>query len=200
MKKKARQTCLEKFGVPNAAQSSVLNQKRIKNMLVKYGVRHACELPHVKKSAHTPEALLKQHKTKCKNGTYKKSHLEIEFGSALQALTTCVKQVWLTPGGSIDFYLPDVNCYVQFDGIHWHGLDNRILGNTKHDRIIARKFQVDRELDASIQERRLIRITDIWYKTNRIDAANIVMTCAQNTSWKGVRFFGEHYEKLRLAC
>lgn len=102
---------------------------------------------------------------------------------------------------SIDFYLPEFTCYIQFDGVSWHGLNDRRSQNAKYNRIVTQKFKTDRALDTltPLCNLRLIRVTDLWYKAHRSEAATVVRDLAQDTTWVGVRYVGEHFDFLRSA-
>lgn len=74
---------------------------------------------------------------------------------------------------NIDFYIPEIDTYVQFDGAYWHGLDRPIdqIKNSasKRDQSIYAKWLLDREQDAWFSENRkcLIRITDVEFRKSR---------------------------------
>lgn len=78
-------------------------------------------------------------------------------------------QKWVN-GWPIDFYIPSIDTYVQFDGVYWHGLDRPIevirASNLVRDKAIVKKWETDRVQDAWFTSNglRLIRVTDVQFK------------------------------------
>jgi len=107
-----------------------------------------------------------------RNGTYKKSTPEDALHELLVVKFGHVDRQVAIPGKRwlIDFYVPSIDTYVQFDGAYWHGLDRPIElvaeGRTPRDVQIYRKWLADREQDAWFQQQnmRLVRITDVEYR------------------------------------
>jgi len=75
----------------------------------------------------------------------------------------------------IDFWLVDLDVYVQFDGVYWHGLDRPIdeiaLGTNSHDQEIVQRWHNDRVQDSWFKSKnlKLVRITDIEFDTLPFD-------------------------------
>lgn len=73
---------------------------------------------------------------------------------------------------NIDMYVHNLNVYVQFDGVYWHGLDRPIdvirSSKSSRDKTIYKKWQSDRQQDVWFQNqnKKLIRITDIDFKND----------------------------------
>ena len=118
-----------------------------------------------RKSSDYSEAYVKAHKTKKENGTYKTSIHEEKIYYLLSELYSSVNRQVNIPGTrwAIDFYVADIDRYIQVDGVYWHGLDRPIEviaeGKTKQDAVIYRKWSTDRKQDEHFGNR-LIRITD----------------------------------------
>lgn len=98
------------------------------------------------------------------------SRIERRFGDDLcKAFPDVAAQVWINDK-CVDFYVPSIDTYVQFDGVYWHGLDRPIdiiaEGRTARDVQIYKKWLSDREQDAWFlaQGMRLARFTDAEYK------------------------------------
>ena len=194
-------TCRAKFGTDFAAQNAGIKEKIKNNILEKYGVEYNCLTPNAVAHRNSTEAVYKQHLTKVRNGTYNKSHLEIELFEAINSLLPAISQIWLKGKFSIDIYVPNCKCMVQLDGIHWHCLDKDPNFEPKsiHETNIKKKFGRDRILDKYIIDNsmRLIHITDEFYKINRKLATDIVLNLLQS-DWTGVKYLGEHYKKFGL--
>jgi len=73
---------------------------------------------------------------------------------------------------NIDFFIPEIQTYVQFDGVYWHGLDRPIEeiqeSSSKRDKAIYRKWLIDQEQNVWFvaNQKRLIRITDVEWADN----------------------------------
>ena len=97
---------------------------------------------------------------------------------------------------------PEYNCLIQFDGVHWHKLDKPINFESisKHEKTIEKKFLKDRIFDKYIIETsmRLIRITDLFYKKDKIKAVNNILNMLYN-KWTGVKYLGSHYQLIGLS-
>lgn len=146
-----------------------------------YGVSHVSQRPEHKLRANSPEACAKRHETMKRNGTYHKSKPEdllytmlCEMFSAVQRQVAVVANAhW-----SIDFYITDIDTYVQFDGEYWHGLDRPIEAiaerKTKRDANIHNKWLTDRTQDTwfAANSKRLVRITDKEFRALGIAVLN----------------------------
>jgi len=67
---------------------------------------------------------------------------------------------------------------------------------THHDRVIASKFDLDRELDKIVCKngQRLIRITDRCYRYRRDEMTEKVADLVGDNTWTGVKYIGELFE------
>lgn len=185
--KKSKETCMEKYGVPHNAmrpeiqkishnENSVekmknqlrnkdhteMKQKMRKTVFEKYGVDHIMQADFAKE---------KRFSSLKKNGTIRISKKEYEFKNLLmEEFDKVVHQVFLQ-GFSIDFYIEDIETYVQFDGVYWHGLDRPIStissSSKRIDKIIYSKWANDRKLDdlCSRLMIKLYRVTDVDFAT-----------------------------------
>lgn len=198
VREKVKQTNLARYGVEFSAQSDTIKSRTQSTMLMRYGVPLATDLPQFKRAQNTATARRKSHATKCRNGSYRRSRVEIDLGDALSTVTVVKCQDFIRPKFSVDFYLPRFACYLQLDGVFWHGLDGTTINGTCR-RIVDGKYRIDRELDSkTIESRiRLIRVTDVWYKENRNDAVQVLLELLQQKDWVGVRYFGAHFDHLR---
>lgn len=129
----------------------------------------------------TPEAknarIEKQLTSVMKNGTMSSKGEDVLFELLKTQYPETKRFIWFHPSqtGSknlwnIDFFIPEIKTYVQFDGVYWHGLDRPIEiireSNSKRDKTIYKKWSTDHEQDAWFEKtnRRLIRVTDIDFK------------------------------------
>ena len=68
---------------------------------------------------------------------------------------------------------------------------------THHDRVIAGKFDLDRELDQIVCKsgQRLIRITDRCYRYRQDEMTKKVADLVDDDTWTGVKYIGKLFEK-----
>ncbi len=136
-------TCLEKFGGTAPMHSQVVKEKAVKTIIDKYGT-HFSNVEEIKEKKRTTclekygvssysktdefksridwdDINKRGYKTRKKNGRSPISKIEKKFGDFLiQNFGAVDAQVeinnWL-----IDFFIPSLETYVQFDGDYWHG-------------------------------------------------------------------------------
>lgn len=193
---------LQRYGASNSMHVESIKEKQKKTIREKYGVDFVCQIPHVYALAHSHESRIKAHETKVKNQTYKKSWVEVELFMRLAMHVKLDQQIRLDRHYSIDMFDVEGKTYLQFDGVHWHGLDKECLAsNNRHEKIIYNKFYRDRELDKYVidQKLRLIRITDVHYKMDKERAVNTILKLFRDISWNGVTFLGEDFVKHGLS-
>lgn len=88
-----------------------------------------------------------------------------KYGVWIHKSQTGSKQMW-----NIDLYVPQIDTYVQFDGVYWHGLDRPIElikeSSRQRDKVIYKKWLIDRAQDEwfAKMSKRLVRITDVEFK------------------------------------
>jgi len=119
--------------------------------------------------------------TLIKNGnTCKRSFLEVKlYGLILELYPQAQHSIWMHKSKTghdktwnIDIYIPEIDTYVQFDGIYWHGLDRSIdvIANSEspRDKIIYHKWKEDRAQDEwfKSQGKRLVHIFENDFKSD----------------------------------
>jgi very-short-patch-repair endonuclease len=150
----------------SAATTPEAIAKRRATIKERFGVESVLALPEIHALANTPEKCRQRHLTMKANGTYFTSKPEEALYQYLVARFQHVERQVVVNQWPIDFYVVDIDAYVQLDGAYWHGLDRPIEEiaqfKTPRDRTILRKFQIDREQDEWFRstDRRLLRITD----------------------------------------
>ncbi len=102
-------------------------EKRKITCIQRFGVDHPMRSAQVKDKFPFKEVWLKSHYTKKKNGTYIQSKSEKKFHAWLIKIfgKENVKTGVVVNGWSIDFQIKiqEFECYIQYDGVYWHGLD-----------------------------------------------------------------------------
>ena len=114
VKEKIKGTCLDKYGVENPAQSKEIQDKIKSTCLDKYGVEYSLQAEEVRN---------KGYETAKKNKSFVKSNEEENFFKYLKFFDSNTKKHLRHPllKHIIDFYMPEYDLWVQFDGAYWHG-------------------------------------------------------------------------------
>lgn len=184
VKQRMRETVLRRYGVDSFSKHKSFNEKRIKTCMKKWGVDHNMKSLVIWK---------KNHESRKKNGSFARSKIESIFIDDLRKIFgKIVKDQIVIDAGNrrwvIDAYLSNLDVYVQFDGVYWHGLDRPIEhireSKKKQDASIYRAWLRDREQDKWFVEngKRLIRITDRQYK---MMTAEMIETLIRSNSVDG---------------
>lgn len=92
----------------------------------------------------------------------------------------------------IDMYVPECDCYVQLDGVYWHGLDERL----DRPNAIIRKMRKDMLLNGmfigSKAGPKLFRITDRqWIYLETSETREAVIDCIKNANPGLTEFNGD---------
>ncbi len=95
-------------------------------------------------------------------------------------------------GQRIDMYVPEYDCYVQLDGVYWHGLDERL----DRPNAIIRKMRKDMLLNGMFIGAKvgpkLFRITDKqWICLEASAAREVVIGCIKNANPGLTEFNGD---------
>ena len=168
VKEKRLTTNLERYG---AAALITITDIRKKFMLAKHGVEFASQSPAFKAKCRATclERYGVEHWSKTEEGREKSrrciqnrpfmmvSKKEIEFLSVLNSIYSDVQHQYRINGWYIDFYVPQLDLFIQYDGVYWHGLDGRI------NEAIKSRMLIDQQQNDwfRLNKRTLIRITEI---------------------------------------
>ncbi len=169
---KRRQTSLAHYGVDHPFQAAEVREKSKVTWLKRYGVSNPASSPVIKAKIDQQALHAKGHATRKANGTYARSKIEDRFYVELCTYFGCdnVERQARVNNWSIDFYVKSIDTYIQFDGVHWHGLDRPIEeikeSNAAVDRVIASTNDRDIKQNAwfAANDMRLVRITDMQFK------------------------------------
>ena len=181
----------EKYGVPYAMQSEelskkcietfkrnhdtpesfkILSDKRRETWIKKFGIDSPFKMKKCKLAAHSEKANLKRHNTMKERGLYKKSHVEDRLYYFLCNRYENVERNARVQNWPIDFYVKELNTYIQLDGVYWHGLDRplEIIKNSNgyRDNVIYKKYCTDQKQNEWFTKNnmKLVRITDIEFE------------------------------------
>jgi negative regulator of replication initiation len=133
-KAKAKATNVERYGVPHHAQTParraaqslvgrnpVFRAKSQNTLLIRYGVTSPLKLPLTRLRSASNETQAKRHETMKRNGTYGKSLGEDRLFEILQKMFPETRRQERIGRWSIDFYIPEKDTYINFNGDYWHG-------------------------------------------------------------------------------
>lgn len=135
----------------------------------------------VKLQCQNPEFFKKRHETMKRNGTYGKSGPEDRLYEALiTKFPTTQRQAHIN-GWSIDFYIPEINIYVQLDGVYWHGLNRPIeliqASLNPRDKVILTTIERDKRQNLWFKEQgiKLLRFTDKQSTTDIVEQIQLLI-------------------------
>jgi len=114
VKKKIIDTNIKKYGVPNPAQLEEIKEKIKKTCLDRFGYEYSLQSKEVREKGYL---------TAKRNKSFSKSKEEGVFLTYLKLfdidITTHVKHPLI--GHVIDYFMPNYDLWVQYDGVYWHG-------------------------------------------------------------------------------
>lgn len=120
---KLKQTCLDKYGETSAMKTEQTKNNLRKSMLNRHGVDNAGKLESTKILSHTKEALEKQYLTKKRNNSFNLSKPELEILNLLKEKFPNIIHQYKSKEypWNCDFYIPELNLYIEFNGTWLHG-------------------------------------------------------------------------------
>lgn len=126
IKEKIKQTNLQKFGVINPAQSKEIKQKIKQTNLNRYGVENPSYSPKIKlkisKINSSEKIQLKSNNTKIKNKSFNTSAPEQLIYEQLSKKFITKRQYRSNQYPFFcDFYIPEIDLYIEFQGLWIHG-------------------------------------------------------------------------------
>ena len=145
IKKKMEETNLKKYGVKNVFQSEEVKQAIKETNIKKYGVEYPMMSKEIQSKVDYPEAVFKQIISKKRNGTlHTSSHedniyewLLEEFGSVKkQYMDERYKNPYTNLKFKCDFYLPEYDLFIEYQGIYHHGREPFDENNANHQNIL----------------------------------------------------------------
>lgn len=159
------------FGVSFPAQSPVVRAKVRQTNLTRYGCENYSQHPEARlrfsRLARTPEFQAKRHATLMRNGVFKRqaSRGEDEVFEALARVFPRTERHVRVHRWNIDFYIPELDTYINYNGVYWHGRDQSDAAlqasMTRQSKIILGTKQRDRERAVWFAEQGM-RLEIIW--------------------------------------
>lgn len=121
---KIRETSNTRYGVVHFTQAFSVKEKQCMSMIAKYGHDNAFKLPTTRIACHTKDAHRKRLQTmKSKGMNFQSSRVEDHLFENLKDSFVEVYRHVEVNGWDIDFYIKDIDTYVNMNGVYWHGRD-----------------------------------------------------------------------------
>jgi hypothetical protein len=164
VKKKIAEKNKENYSNPIIRKE--INEKRIKTNLKNTGYKYTFLIPENRKKCNSIEACQKRYETMKNNNSFLKSKPEDLFFEFLSKYFRDIKRQYTVAWWPIDFYIRDIDTFIQFDGEYLHGI------TATEDQLRESSFEKDKQrLHKKISDRRqntyfknrnisLLRITD----------------------------------------
>jgi len=174
IREKISKTNEERYG-GHFSRSEKIKEKRRATCLEKYGVDSFSKTSNFKESINWNDLARKGFETRKKKGISNISKIEKLFGEFLERNFGTVESQVEVNNWAMDFYIPSINTYVQFDGDYWHGLDMSIEqlleSNKPQFHIIAKTKMRDalRQEWFSNNKMKLVRIRESDFKKKLYD-------------------------------
>jgi len=165
IKEKQIKTCLQNLEVTNPSKSDFVKQRKVETCLTRYGVDNPMKIPHVKEVFPWKEVAQKASKSRTLNGVQRSSRHEDRFYERLvEEFSEENVLRWVAINGwTIDFYIKNLDRFVEFDGVYWHTITD---SSSVQSKAINEQVARDRRKDQWFRERGFIleRITDLEFE------------------------------------
>lgn len=150
-----REGMISKYGVASALQHPECRAKLKETCLSRYGAEHPMKNPRIRKKLseilRKPEVAEKRYKTLKDKNKFSVSQGEKILYSFLLDIDsdTLYQQLHPVYKWNIDFYMPNFDIWVQYDGTYWHG-KNFKENNDRHSPQIKKIMEKDKKQKDSI--------------------------------------------------
>lgn len=169
--KKYIRSILARYGVANPSQAPEIKRKKEQTNLEHCGFLFNTQHPEARRKfsimARTPEFQAKRHATLMRNGVFQQqaSHGEDEVFVALVRVFPRTERHVRVHRWNIDFYIPELDTYVNYNGVYWHGRyvseSDLQASTTRQSKVILGTKRRDRERAVRFAEQGL-RLEIIW--------------------------------------
>lgn len=172
----ARKTCLARFGVKYHVQRQDMREKIGKNlkryrsewkesMMRNHGVDSPFKMPSTRKLCISDSAINKKRATMRRNKTWKSSKPEDRLYEKLVKKYPSTQRQAPAGRWSMDFYIPEIDTYINLNGIYWHGrnrTENELISSVStQDKVILETQRRDKKREAWFKERNL-KLVIVW--------------------------------------
>ena len=147
IKQKRQKTCMERYGCKSLFGSIYFKTKVRQTFLQKYGVDNPMKIEEVVQKVKSnidivrrkilekmPQTLEKIYATKRKNKSFNTSKIEDDFYNLLCTKFNNVQRQYKTEKYPFlcDFYIPDIDLYIEYNGNWTHGKEPFCYNNINH--------------------------------------------------------------------
>lgn len=175
-KDKTAKTIIDRYGT-HFSNTDEVKEKKKATCLEKYGVDSYTKTDEFKAKIDWSELNRKGYRTRKENGISPISKIEKKFGDFLRQHFGEIEDQTEVNGWLIDFYIPILDVYVQFDGDYWHGLDvtiEQLLEQAdrkpQFSTIAGTKLRDQKKVEWFSQNgKKLIRIRESLFKKKKYD-------------------------------
>lgn len=175
VQEKTKQTNLEKYGYVAPGCCEKIKEKTAQTCLKRYGVKYPLQDPTIKTKAFD---------RKNSRGNIRTSSLEDDFHKLLveNFSNFTIKRQVRVGDYLVDFFIDDLDLYVEFDGEYWHGHNKTIQDlegeNNSRSKCILKKKLKDSRQNTFFKKSnlKLLRFTDRQYKNN----SQYIIDCISN--------------------
>ena len=138
IKEKMKRTCIEKYGVDNPSRNESIKKKISNICRQKYGVSYNCLLEQTRSKLNTEETRRKVLETKRINNTFNTSQSQQKIQKSLMRKFKNVLIEYKSEKYpfACDFYIPEIDLYIEFQGIWTHGKEPYNPENPNHQEIL----------------------------------------------------------------
>jgi hypothetical protein len=166
---------LLEYGVRNPMQRKSVKQSVSHTNLERYGVKCPLSRPETIQKTQSLEVKQRAFRTLLSRKKGNSSKIELEFIEELKknfghdkVTNQAIIERWIA-----DCYIVDLDCYVFFDGVYWHGLNRSLeeIQASPHPR--DRRIEKARDADArrnnwfAENQKKIVIITDDEFKLAR---------------------------------
>ena len=184
---KKKQTCLEKYGKENPSQIKEIQLKKEKTCLKHFGIKHGFLLEKAKLKRKTIESKRKEYETKKKNKTINTSKVETDIYDILKTRYKKVERQYYSEKYpfACDFYVPELDLYIEYQGTWMHGKEPFDKTNKKHQKIINEWKKKAQEINFKGNfKKSFLWAIEVWTKR---DPLKRVIAKENNLNW--IEFF-----------
>lgn len=167
---KRKQTNIERYGIDHPLKLEEFKQLQKQSLIDKYGVDNAIKLDSVQKARldNLNEITEKAYNTKKKNNSFNTSNAELIIFKALNelfpnnVLTQYKSDVYPF---ACDFYLPQLDLYIEYQGFWTHGKEPFNPSNSEHQKLIEHWRKKANELNFKKEHKKLYEnAIQVWTK------------------------------------
>lgn len=185
IKQKRQKTCMERYGCKSLFGSIYFKTKVRQTFLQKYGVDNPMKIEEVVQKVKSnidivrrkilekmPQTLEKIYVTKRKNKSFNTSKIEDDFYNLLCTKFNNVQRQYKTEKYPFlcDFYIPDIDLYIEYNGNWTHGKELFCYNNINH--LIRLDYLIERSKTSDYYQQAIYTWTELDVKKQKTAKEN----------------------------